>query len=154
MVVDTNFIQCVNVDFCGCVGRQSQRQQLLAVEWFPATVRQPKTCFTFQVLELFHALTLTGKMSAYEFYRCLEHLTDNTELNIPKVRLYLMSYMRYNGILASLQIIPVCHSPIQTPYDDEASGARPRCEWLGYYSTGRAGNQVLGLSIAWHQHTG
>ena len=44
-----------------------------------------------RALELFHAQTLTGKMSAHEFYKCLEHLTDNTELSVPKVRTSVMS---------------------------------------------------------------
>ena len=63
----------------------SNRQQLLRAEWFPATVHQPQTCATLRVLEHFHALTLTGKLSAHEFYKALECLTDNTELAIPKV---------------------------------------------------------------------
>ena len=39
----------------------------------------------FRLLELFHVVTLTGKLSAHEFYKSLEYLTDNTELDIPKV---------------------------------------------------------------------
>lgn len=85
IVVDVNFVQTVNVDFCRCIGWKSHREQLLKVEWYPATVKRPKTCFTVCVLELFHTLSFMGKISAYEFYKSLEHLTDNTETCLPKV---------------------------------------------------------------------
>ncbi|KIJ95660.1 hypothetical protein K443DRAFT_108434, partial [Laccaria amethystina LaAM-08-1] len=67
---------------------------LLRAEWFPATVHQPQTCATFRLLELFHVITLTGKLSAHEFYKALEYLTDNTELEIPKVSLSFMRMIR------------------------------------------------------------
>ena len=86
IVIHTNGIHYVAVDFCGCEHQMiSNRQQLLRAEWFPATVHQPQTCATLRVLEHFHALTLTGKLSAHEFYKALECLTDNTELGTPKV---------------------------------------------------------------------
>ena len=84
-VLHTNGIHYVAVDFCGCERRIPNRQQLLRSEWFPATIHAPQTCATFRLLELFHIVTLTGKLSAHEFYRSLEHLTDNTDLNVPKV---------------------------------------------------------------------
>jgi hypothetical protein len=87
-VLHTNGLHYVAVDFCGCDQRViTNRQQLLRAEWFPATVHQPQTCVTFRLLELFHVITLTGKLSAHEFYKALEYLTDNTELEIPKVSL-------------------------------------------------------------------
>ena len=39
----------------------------------------------FRLLEQFHVITLAGKLSAHEYYKAMEYLTDNTELNIPKV---------------------------------------------------------------------
>ena len=87
-VLHTNSLHYVAVHFCGCDQRViSNRQQLLRTEWFPATVHQPQTCTTFQLLELFHIITLTGKLPAHKFYKALEYLTDNTELKIPKVGL-------------------------------------------------------------------
>ena len=85
IVLHTNGLHYIAVDFCGCDHRITSRQQLLRVEWYPATVHYPQTCATFRLLELFHTVTLTGKLSAHEFYKALEHLTDNTSLNIPKV---------------------------------------------------------------------
>ena len=85
IVLHTNSLHYVAVDFCGCNEWIPHRQQLLRCEWFPATVYQPQTCATFRLLELFHVITLTGKLSAHEFYKSLEHLTDNLDINIPKV---------------------------------------------------------------------
>lgn len=85
IVLHTNGLHYVAVDFCGCNERIPHHQQLLRCEWFPATVYQPQTCATFRLLELFHVITLTGKLSAHEFYKSLEHLTDNLDINIPKV---------------------------------------------------------------------
>ena len=44
---------------------------------FPATMTQPTTAFTFQVLKQFHLLHLEGKLSAYDFIGALCHLSDN-----------------------------------------------------------------------------
>ncbi|EDR05138.1 uncharacterized protein LACBIDRAFT_303499 [Laccaria bicolor S238N-H82] len=60
--------------------------KLLQCDWFPATVYQPQTCPTFQLLDLFHIVTLTGKLSTHEVYKSLEHLTDNLDINVPKTR--------------------------------------------------------------------
>jgi hypothetical protein len=85
IVLHTNGLHYVAVDFCGCNERIPHCQQLLRCEWLPATIYQPQTCATFRLLELFHIVTLTGKLSAHEFYKSLEHLTDNLDINIPKV---------------------------------------------------------------------
>ncbi|KAK0493815.1 hypothetical protein EDD18DRAFT_1016043, partial [Armillaria luteobubalina] len=51
---------------------------LLRAELFPATVDQPKTCASFRLLEQFHALSGSGKISVYEYHNTLKHLTDAT----------------------------------------------------------------------------
>jgi len=43
---------------------------------FPATMTQPTTAFTFQVLKQFHLLHLEGKLSAYDFIGALRRLSD------------------------------------------------------------------------------
>ena len=85
IILHTNGLQYVTVDFCSCNEQILHRQQLLRCKWFPATVYQPQTCATFQLLELFHIITLTGKLLAHKFYKSLEHFTDNLDINIPKV---------------------------------------------------------------------
>ncbi|KAJ7576758.1 hypothetical protein C8J56DRAFT_899390 [Mycena floridula] len=64
----------------------SKQQQLLRAEWYPTTIDHLKTAITFRMLEKFHLLNLSGKVSTYEYYKCLQHLTDNTETEIPKPR--------------------------------------------------------------------
>ncbi|KAG1763903.1 hypothetical protein EV702DRAFT_1182676 [Suillus placidus] len=64
----------LNIDFCGCHQRISHRQQLLRCEWYPATPHFPQSACTRRVLEFFLILA------------CLEQLTDNTGLNVPKSR--------------------------------------------------------------------
>ncbi|KAJ7593209.1 hypothetical protein C8J56DRAFT_886205 [Mycena floridula] len=85
-VLHINGIHHVNVDFCDCEFQVSKRQQLLRAEWYPATIDHPKTAVTFCMLEKVHLLNLSGKVSTYEYYKCLQHLTDNTETEIPKYR--------------------------------------------------------------------
>lgn len=85
IVIDTNGIHSVAVDFCHCNDIVSKRQQLMRAGWWPATVHHPQTCVTERCLEQFLAITLTGKVSAYDYYKSMEHLTDNTDMEVPKV---------------------------------------------------------------------
>ncbi|KAJ3819155.1 hypothetical protein F5880DRAFT_1490152 [Lentinula raphanica] len=69
-VVHMNGIHVLSLKFCGCP-RSVQHEpwaQLLLCEWYPATIFQPQTAFTFQVLELFQLLNFEGKVTAYHFY--------------------------------------------------------------------------------------
>ncbi|KAF8209775.1 hypothetical protein K438DRAFT_1960010 [Mycena galopus ATCC 62051] len=55
--------------------------QLMRVRWRPATVRDPQTCAMFGVVRLFQILNCLGKVSAHDFLRSLELLTNNDGLN-------------------------------------------------------------------------
>lgn len=85
-IIDVTGLHNVTVDFCGC-GKVDQRQtvQLLRSRLFPATVLQPQSAATFEVLKFFELLSYESKCSAFEFYQTLSRLTDNTGTNIPKV---------------------------------------------------------------------
>lgn len=85
MVLHTNGLHYVAVEFCKCWGLQ-RRTQLLRLGWWPATPFDPQTCATFAVLRHFHLLNLQGKLPAYDFYRALELRTDNTGLQPLPVR--------------------------------------------------------------------
>ena len=80
VVLHTNGIHLVNVDFCGCSPTISNRQQLLRTSWWPATPLEPRTCATFALLNQFHLLSLQGKTSAFDFYRSLQYITENHSL--------------------------------------------------------------------------
>ncbi|KAL1714108.1 hypothetical protein EV715DRAFT_295467 [Schizophyllum commune] len=79
-IIHVNGLHKVAVDFCGCQSHSEAvpyREQLLRSRLIPATVHDPQTCCTFEVLHLFHLLTFNAKTTAYDFYASLERLTDN-----------------------------------------------------------------------------
>ncbi|KAF7790585.1 hypothetical protein EIP86_001541 [Pleurotus ostreatoroseus] len=76
VVLHTNGLHKVNVAFCGCDTSVKPWQQLMRVRWWPATVLNPSTAATFEVMRQFHYQNLHGHITAYDFYRSLEFLTD------------------------------------------------------------------------------
>ncbi|KAF8121845.1 hypothetical protein K438DRAFT_1653350 [Mycena galopus ATCC 62051] len=81
VVIDVTGVHNVDVNFCNCDGRVERRQQLMRVCWWPATARDPQTCATFAVVRLFQTLNCLGKVSAHDFLRSLELLTNNDGLS-------------------------------------------------------------------------
>ncbi|KAJ7800789.1 hypothetical protein B0H14DRAFT_2155905, partial [Mycena olivaceomarginata] len=81
VVIDTTGIHNITVNFCLCDGRLEKRQQLMRVCWWPATVRDPQTCATFAVVCLFRMLNCLGKISAHDFLRSLEFMSNNDGLH-------------------------------------------------------------------------
>ena len=73
-------------DYCGCERALPKHIQLLRHGLYPASQKIPKTCVSFNLLQLLHLLALTTKGSTYDFYRTLEKLTSNMGLNVPKSR--------------------------------------------------------------------
>ena len=61
-------------------------QQLLRAQLFPATVDQPTTAFTFNVLREYHVHSLESKQSAYSYMGALRRLTNNTFIDDVPVR--------------------------------------------------------------------
>lgn len=76
-ILDVSGQHTVTLAFCGCPGAQHPRIQLLRAQWFPASMEQPNSAFTFDVLNTFQLLNLQGKLSAHDFYQALLHKTDN-----------------------------------------------------------------------------
>ncbi|KAJ7584013.1 hypothetical protein C8J56DRAFT_1005179 [Mycena floridula] len=80
-VIHTNGIHSLSVDYCGCHSGDTaglRFKELLRNEWFPATHLEPATAGTFRCLEQFHMLTLTGKVTPFDYYTALQRLTNNT----------------------------------------------------------------------------
>ena len=75
-VVDVNGVHQTKIHFCSCKGFPIWPEQLMRAKLFPATMTQPTTAFTFQVLKQFHLLHLKGKLSAYDFIGALHCLFD------------------------------------------------------------------------------
>ncbi|KAJ6463641.1 hypothetical protein C8R47DRAFT_992530 [Mycena vitilis] len=86
VLYDISGVHELALDFCGCLPRVEPRVQLMRACWWPATVIKPNTCATFAALRLFHALNCLGKLSAYDFLRGLEKITNNDGLNKPPDR--------------------------------------------------------------------
>ncbi|KAL1740799.1 hypothetical protein HDZ31DRAFT_46757 [Schizophyllum fasciatum] len=79
-VIHVNGLHVVGVDFCNCQAADTavpHREQLLRRGLLPATVRDPQTCCTFEVLNQFQLITFQGKLTAYDYYASLERMTDN-----------------------------------------------------------------------------
>lgn len=81
-VIDVTGFHLLAIDFCDCRrdGILHRRTQLLHAGWFPATFNRPQTVFTFNILSMFHELTLQGKTTVYDFYYAIVHLNDNAGL--------------------------------------------------------------------------
>jgi len=92
-VIHMNGIHDVHVDFCGCELAIPKHLQLLRRQLYPSTPYHPRTCATFGLLKSFHLLNLTSKVSAYDYYRAIERLTDNTGLKVPKSRYWMLMRM-------------------------------------------------------------
>ena len=86
LVMHTNGIHQVAIRYCGCSKAIPQHLQLLRRGLYPASQLSVKTCASFQLLDLLHKFALTTKSSTYDFYRALEKLTNNTGIDVPKLR--------------------------------------------------------------------
>ncbi|KAF7308965.1 CxC2 domain-containing protein [Mycena kentingensis (nom. inval.)] len=91
VVLHANGIHEVALDFCGCYhSKDVDHQQLLKAGYYPATLDAPRTCATFSCLDLFQALSLHGKTTAYDFYSTLEALTNAVGIKPPdRYRVFL-----------------------------------------------------------------
>lgn len=92
-VLHTNGIHDVAIDYCGCERATPHHIQLLRRGLYPASQINPKTCASFQLLNLLHLLALTSKGSTYDFYRMLEKATNNTGVYLPKSRYRMLLRM-------------------------------------------------------------
>ncbi|KAJ7165438.1 hypothetical protein C8R43DRAFT_878439, partial [Mycena crocata] len=81
VVIDVTGIHTVNLYFCECDSDIKRHQQLMRMRWWPATAKNPRTCATFACIRLFQMLNCLGKVSAHDFLRSLELLTNNDGLS-------------------------------------------------------------------------
>ncbi|KZP16150.1 hypothetical protein FIBSPDRAFT_895199 [Athelia psychrophila] len=85
-VFDINGIHLAGLVFCGCIGAPRNNIQLLRMRWFPGTVKDPHSAYTFDVLNTFHLLNLQGKLSLHDFYHALHRKCDNAGVHEYKDR--------------------------------------------------------------------
>ncbi|EIW81617.1 hypothetical protein CONPUDRAFT_73294 [Coniophora puteana RWD-64-598 SS2] len=86
VVIHTNGVHSVRVDFCNCDKKLPHRQQLLRYGWFPASVDTPQTACTDECLMQFGALMSKSKVSAQGYYEALERMTDPLGISLPSSR--------------------------------------------------------------------
>ncbi|KAH9885585.1 hypothetical protein C8Q73DRAFT_795737 [Cubamyces lactineus] len=84
VVYHTNGYHNLTIQACTCASPDVQEiplwRQYLRAGWFPATTTRPTTAFSFDLLDLFHHLTLQSKINAYDFFLSLGRRTDNSGL--------------------------------------------------------------------------
>ena len=79
IIADTNGIHATRVKHCNCeVGQHLDKwTRLFMNDFFPSTVADPQSVFTFQLLRQYSILTLQAKVTAYDYMKTLRRLTDN-----------------------------------------------------------------------------
>jgi hypothetical protein len=83
-IIDRSGVHEIGVRWCCCPSAAERDMQLMAAGLFPATFRNPKTAFTFRVLEEFHLDNLECKTTPSQFYSRLRRLTsDEFPNNVP-----------------------------------------------------------------------
>ena len=80
VVLDSNGIHKIAINFCGCVGAPTHFVQLLEVGWWPSTPLDPQTAATMSLLRLFHVTNLQGQVTPTDFYRTLEQMSSGDGL--------------------------------------------------------------------------
>jgi hypothetical protein len=76
-IIDRSGVHEIGVRWCCCPNAAERDMQLMAAGLFPATFRNPKTAFTFRVLEEFHLDNLECKTTPSQFSSRLRRLTSD-----------------------------------------------------------------------------
>jgi hypothetical protein len=76
-VIDRSGIHEIGVRWCRCPDAAKRDMQMMAAGLFPATFKNPKTAFTFRVLEEFHLDNLECKTTPSQFISRLRRLTSD-----------------------------------------------------------------------------
>ncbi|KIM58327.1 hypothetical protein SCLCIDRAFT_97032, partial [Scleroderma citrinum Foug A] len=76
-VVHTSGVHFCDVRYCNCPGSKDSHLQLACADLFPATTKQPRTTFTFQMLDEFIRDNVECGTSAMNFYSKLRRNTSN-----------------------------------------------------------------------------
>jgi hypothetical protein len=85
-VIDRSGVHEIGVRWCCCPEAPGRDMQLMMAGLFPATFRNPKTAFTFRVLEEFHLDNLECKTTPSQFFSRLRRLTNDEFPNTVPVR--------------------------------------------------------------------
>ncbi|KAG2738378.1 hypothetical protein P692DRAFT_20758650, partial [Suillus brevipes Sb2] len=78
VVVDTSGVHVMSVRFCQCPDSPSHDKQMFGMGMFPVSFTQPKTAFTFALLNNFTLDNLECGTSAMNYYSKIRHVTSST----------------------------------------------------------------------------
>lgn len=99
VVIHTNGVHTRRLVPCWCAEVLSpEPHQLLRSRFFPATWRDPKTAFTFDVLKAFHTLQLVSKISAQHFFDVLERYSNPVSPDLVEVCNILIPIMIFRSV--------------------------------------------------------
>ena len=78
-IVDITGVHELRTRFCQCSPLETNplSHQLLSMGLFPSSLKNPRTAFTFRVLDDVNLTNLEGKMSAFKYFKKLRRLTSN-----------------------------------------------------------------------------
>jgi hypothetical protein len=85
-VIDRSGVHEIGVSWCRCPEAPERDMQLMMAGLFPATFHNPKTAFTFRVLEDFHLDNLECKTTPSQFFSRLRRFTNDEFPNTVPVR--------------------------------------------------------------------
>jgi hypothetical protein len=81
IVLHTNGIHSIDINFCGCNSVPTPCKQLLEASWWPSTPLEPQSAASMAVLQSFHILNLQGQIALTDFYRSLEQMMVGNRLS-------------------------------------------------------------------------
>src|SRR5260221_230898 len=84
-IINRSGVHEIGVRWCCCPDAPKRDMQLMAAGLFLASFRNPRTAFTFRVLEEFHLDNLECKTTPSQFFSRLKRLTSNKFPNIVPV---------------------------------------------------------------------
>jgi hypothetical protein len=76
-IVDRSGVHEIGIRWCCCLNAPERDMQLMITGLFPATFRNPRTAFTFRVLEEFHLDNLECKTTPSQFFSRLKRMTSD-----------------------------------------------------------------------------
>ncbi|KAJ6579289.1 hypothetical protein B0H10DRAFT_1835952 [Mycena sp. CBHHK59/15] len=124
-LVDTNGIHATAIRFCRCTTARNDYQQLLQARIFPGSIKDPKTGYTFGLLEHYRQARNQGKGSAYNYVRTLQRLADPHFKNaVPDIYSNFLMVTRYHQYLDILLKRGGAHQP-DTPLPGESDCPYP-----------------------------
>ncbi|KAF8273372.1 hypothetical protein EI94DRAFT_1696667 [Lactarius quietus] len=90
-VINRSGIHEIGINWCCCPEAPKHDSQLMMAGLFPATFHNPKTAFTFWVLEEFHLDNLKCKTTPSQFFSRLKRLTSEEFPNTVPVGVFIVS---------------------------------------------------------------